>query len=348
MSPMKDRFVSLTITNACNLRCQMCAQWGAEGYLRTEPSQHKPTMNLSDWKRVVDEVAAHGIKNVLIRGGEPFLLPGIIELLDYIAKKGIFASIDSNGTQLAEFADDVVRIGRVHITVSVDGPEPIHDAVRGVPGSYQQLAQGLAAVRAAEQSQGVAISKSITFTISPWSYRGLSAMPDVARSLGVGSICIVPYFYVTEALGRAYEDELRREFGTKAFSWRGFHHESSGIDLEVFEQQLVAYRANLGSLTNYPYLPLTLDEYTTWFASPEATVRGTQCPNAERLIDVQPTGETNCCVDFPDYSFGNVHDATLEQLFNSDRAQRFRARRHAAPFSACHRCGAKYMAVIRE
>ena len=57
MTPMKDRFVSLTVTNTCNLRCQMCAQWSAEGYLRTEPSQHRPTMSLSDWKRAVDEVA---------------------------------------------------------------------------------------------------------------------------------------------------------------------------------------------------------------------------------------------------------------------------------------------------
>ena len=93
-------------------------------------------------------------------------------------------------------------------------------------------------------------------------------MPDVARSLGVGSICIVPYFYVTETLGRAYEDELRQEFETTAFSWRGFHHESSGVDVEVFERQFFAYRANLGSLTDYPYLPLTLDEYKTWFESP--------------------------------------------------------------------------------
>ena len=154
MTPMKDCFVSLTVTNTCNLRCQMCAQWSARGYFRTAPSQHKPTMTLSDWKRVVDEVAELGIKNVLIRGGEPFLLPGIVELLDHIARKGIFASIDSNGTQLARFADDVVRIGRVHVTVSVDGPEPIHDAVRGVPGSYNQLAEGLAAIRIAEQAQG--------------------------------------------------------------------------------------------------------------------------------------------------------------------------------------------------
>jgi MoaA/NifB/PqqE/SkfB family radical SAM enzyme len=348
MSTPKSFFVSLTVTNRCNLRCQMCAQWSKNGYLLTEPSKHRATMSLNDWMRVIDEVAAHGIKHVLIRGGEPFMLPGIMDLLAHAAHAGIFTAIDTNGTHLAKFADDIVRIGRIHLTVSVDGPEPIHDAVRGVQGSFRQLADGLSAVSAAERARGVPISKSITFTISPWSYCGLGVMPDVARDLGVQTLCIVPYYYVPETLGRAYETELCDDLDTTAFSWRGFHHETSGIDFDEFQAQLVAYHANLGSLTNYPYLPLTVDEYRTWFESPDAPIGSSQCPNAERLIDVQPTGEANCCVDFPDYSFGNVQDATLEELFNGSRAVRFRERRRRGPLSACHRCGAKYMALIRE
>jgi MoaA/NifB/PqqE/SkfB family radical SAM enzyme len=341
-------YVSFTITNACNLRCRMCGQWSAEGYMRAGAARRKPAMRLADWKRLVDEAAAHGIDGILIRGGEPFLAPGIIELLDHIAGKGIFTSIDSNGTRLAEVADDLVRIGRSHVTVSVDGPEEIHDAVRGVPGCFATIAKGIAAVKDAERRRGTTISKSITFTISPWSYRGLGAMPDVARSLGIDSLCIAPYYYVPEALGRAYEKELQEELGCRAFSWRGFHHETSGVDFEIFREQLRVYRASLGALTDYPYLPLSEDEYRVWFDDPAAPVRSPECPNVERLIDVQPTGDANCCVDFPDYSFGNVAEATLEELWNGERARRFRERRREKPFSACHRCGAKYMALIRS
>ena len=32
----------------------------------------------------------------------------------------------------------------------------------------------------------------------------------------------------------------------------------------------------------------------------------------ERLIDIQPDGEANFCVDFPDYSIGNVKQASIE------------------------------------
>ncbi len=306
------------------------------------------SLAISDWKRLTEEAARGGVNMILLRGGEPFLLPGIIELVEFIASKGLFTCIDTNGMHLAEVADDLVRIGESHVTISIDGTEPVHDAVRGVPGCYQRIAHGLAVLRQSEQRRGKTIGKSITFTISQWSVRDLGAMPDVARSLGIENLCIVPYSYLPETLGRSYARELEEEFGCQAYCWRGFCHESSGVDTLAFLEQLRTYRAKLNGISDYPYLPLTEEEYSTWFADPIAPVRLDPCHNAARLIDIQPTGEANCCVDFPDFSFGNVRDATLAQLWNSERASRFRERRRLKPFSACHRCVAKYMAMIRD
>ena len=106
--------ISLTITNTCNLRCQMCGQWSQEGYMHDRKQDLKQELTLADWKRLVDEIAAHGIPSVLLRGGEVFLLPDITELLEYIHAKGIFISIDTNGTLLKKHAADIVRIGNIH------------------------------------------------------------------------------------------------------------------------------------------------------------------------------------------------------------------------------------------
>jgi radical SAM protein with 4Fe4S-binding SPASM domain len=314
--------------------------------MRDSATRPTPVLTVADWKRLADEVADHGGGGILLRGGEPFLFPGIRELLDHIASRGLFISIDSNGTRLEPFADDLVRIGRVHLTVSVDGPEEIHDEVRGIPGSFRKLAQGVASIREAEKRQSKTIGVSLTFTISPWSYGGLGALPDVARTLGIQALCIVPYYFVPEHLGREYERELREELETPAFSWRGFHHETSGVDPDLFLERLRTYRQNLGTLTDFPYLPLTEDEYRTWFTDPVSPVRPPACTNVERLIDIQPTGEANFCVDFPDYSMGNVRESTIEKLWNGERALRFRERRREKLLSACHRCGARHMSEI--
>ena len=78
------RFISFTVTNSCNLRCKMCGQWSEEGYIKNNPDALSSNLNLNDWKELVDEITQNDIRFVLIRGGEPFLYSGIIELLEYI------------------------------------------------------------------------------------------------------------------------------------------------------------------------------------------------------------------------------------------------------------------------
>jgi radical SAM protein with 4Fe4S-binding SPASM domain len=320
----------------------MCGQWSQEGYIRRKTDSLKHEMTLVDWKRVVDELAAYGIPSVLLRGGEVFMVPGIVELLDYIHDKGMHISIDTNGTMLEQFAADIVRIGKMHLTISVDGPEVVHDAVRGIAGTFQRIKEGVVRLAELEAQSENKISRSICFTISQYNYRSLGVMPDVARSLGLGSIAIVPYYYFPNWVGKIYGEELR-ELGCQAFSWVGFHHEDSGVDFDEFQRQYHQYLATLGDIYSYPYMPLNEEQYRAWFADTQSLVGPLYCQNVEKLIDIQPDGSANFCVDFVDYSFGNVREAGIAELWNGERAEQFREYRRKKPLAVCYRCGAKYM-----
>jgi MoaA/NifB/PqqE/SkfB family radical SAM enzyme len=341
-------FVSFTITNACNLRCTMCGQWSPEGYVRTGNGYRGRALDLATWKRLADEAAAHGVTSILLRGGEPFMHPDILPLLDHLHGLGLYVSIDSNGTRLVDFAEELVRIGQIHVTVSVDGPEPVHDNVRGMPGCFARIKEGLARLAALDGGAPRRVSRSICFTISPWSVRGLGEMPDVARQLGVDSICIVPYCYVSGAQGELWRTEVRELTGGEPFSWRGFLHDDSGVAPDEFSIQHQRFTAALNGLGNYPYMPLTAGEYRTWFADSATPVGPPECSNVERLIDIQPTGEANFCVDLPDGSLGNVRQSSIAEIWNGDRARRFREARRRHPFGACARCVARHMADVRN
>jgi sulfatase maturation enzyme AslB (radical SAM superfamily) len=232
--------------------------------------------------------------------------------------------------------------------VSVDGPEAVHDAVRAKPGCFREITAGLK--RLAELDSGTArrVSRGICFTISPWSVRGLGEMPAVARSLGVETIVIVPYCFVAGTAGATWAREVRELVGGEAFSWHGFHHESSGVDCAVFADQHRRYRETLDGLFEYPYLPLSSEQYRLWFSDPTAPVEPPPCSNVERLIDIQPTGEANFCVDLPDAALGNVTEATIAEIWNGERARRFRERRRQGLLGACHRCVARHMADVRN
>jgi MoaA/NifB/PqqE/SkfB family radical SAM enzyme len=256
--------------------------------------------------------------------------------------------VDTNGTLTKKYAADLVRIGKLHITFSVDGPEEIHDSVRGVKGSFQQIKENIARLHELEREQEHKISKSICFTISPYSYKGLGEMPDVVRSMGIKSINIVPYYFIASAVGLKYQEELEKNFQCPAFSWQGFHHEESGIKFDLFREELKKYRAKLGGIYDFPYMPFTEEEYKVWFKDSITPVGSLKCMNVEKLIDVQPSGDTNFCVDFPDYSFGNAKCSSLQELWNSPAAAQFRNCRREKPLAVCYRCGAKYISEIEE
>jgi MoaA/NifB/PqqE/SkfB family radical SAM enzyme len=340
------QFISFTLTNACNLRCRMCGQWSETGYITNKVKDPHAKMDIADWKRLVDEITEYDIRSLLIRGGEPFLYPGVMELLEYIRSKNIFIAIDSNGMLIHKYAKDLINLGNIHITFSVDGPEEIHDAVRGVKGSFQKIKDNINLLNDMDKDQK--IGKSICFTISKYSYKGLGQMPAVARSMGIKSINIVPYYYFSEEIGKQYEKELKENFGGTAYSWKGFYDEDSDIDPYIFKEQYQAYLADLGDIENFPFMPLSEDEYLTWFRDTITPVTPLSCTNVERLIDIQPNGECNFCIDFPDYIIGNVKDSTLKELWNSPEAECFRAYRRKQSLAVCYRCGAKYCPEIRD
>ena len=342
------KFISFTVTNSCNLRCKMCGQWSDHGYMKNNSIDVSSHLKLRDWKRLVDEIAQYKIRFILIRGGEPFLFSGIIELLEYINSKGIFISLDTNGTLLNKYAGDLIRIGNMHITFSVDGPEEIHDHVRGLNGSFNKIKENIALLNTLEKERVNKISKSICFTISKYSYKGLGEMAEVARSMGISSINIVPYYYFSREVGIKYEEELKKHFNSTAFSWKGFQHDDSEIDSDIFKNNFRTYHASLNGIENFPYMPLTEDDYNVWFHDPCTPVGSTTCMNVESLIDIQPNGNANFCVDFPDYSIGNVIHSSIKKIWDSPRAGKFRTYRREKPLAVCYRCGAKYIAEIKE
>jgi MoaA/NifB/PqqE/SkfB family radical SAM enzyme len=334
--------VSFTLTGACNLKCRMCGQRGENGCVRS-PAENG-CLPLGAWLNVAGQLAGRKGVTACLRGGEPFLYPDIIALLSFMKEKGISVSIDTNGMFLEEYALDIARLGIDNINVSIDGPEQLHDSVRGVKGSFRKIAAGVKKIKALERQKGKGdCVKTVVFTASPFSRGGLPEMPAVARELGVEFLVIVPYYYFDENTGKEHERAMEKDLGCRAVSWRGFCRRGSGVNPEEFLEELRACRKNLEGVKLYPFMGLTDDEYRAWFTDCSAPAGKRQCRNPWKLIDIQPDGSANFCVDLPDYSIGNVLESTIEELWRGKRAEAFRARLLKGPFPACGRCGAKYI-----
>lgn len=129
------RTVIFFITSRCNLRCGHCFFW-------KELNAGAAELNIDE----IDKISQTLTKPVSLSltGGEPFIRKDIPDICEVFEKNcGIGAlGIATNGTFTEKIMNDVhcllksKRYPDLSVQVSLDGPEAIHDDIRGVSGSF--------------------------------------------------------------------------------------------------------------------------------------------------------------------------------------------------------------------
>ena len=137
---------------ACNFGCSYCYQ---DEY--APPPGGDGAAVLDAFFRYVDDTFAGRSKYVTLFGGEP-LLPSasarrtVERMVQETAARGLDLAIVTNGYSLESYVD-MLRAGRIReVQVTLDGPQPIHDARRGLKGgggTFERVVAGVDACLAA-------------------------------------------------------------------------------------------------------------------------------------------------------------------------------------------------------
>lgn len=162
-------FVSWQITRRCNLKCMYCDYWSGK---------KEEELNSQAIFRIIDDLAKLGTLAISFSGGEPLLRDDIGEIISYIEKKGIYSKINTNGMLIPQ------KIGQIRLTnqvnLSFDGPEVVHDRVRG-KGSFRAV---LEAVNILKKN-----NKKTVFhvTLTKYNLDSLDFILDKCKELNVGA-----------------------------------------------------------------------------------------------------------------------------------------------------------------
>ncbi|MBN1939964.1 MAG: radical SAM protein [Candidatus Aminicenantes bacterium] len=188
---------SLDLTYRCNNNCRHC-------WLRLPPGAPERSAELSfdEIRRIVDEARAMGCRRWNISGGEPLLRPDFPEIFDYLTRKAVGYTLNTNGTLITqEIARLLTRKGTKMVALYGATAE-VYDAVVRRPGGFEEIMRGFAYLREAgagfivqlipmkanfhqwDEMQALARSLSPHIRVgAPWLYLSCDGSPERNREI---------------------------------------------------------------------------------------------------------------------------------------------------------------------
>jgi len=114
------RYLRISLTDACNLRCVYCMP---------EHMQFRPRHELMSDEEIiflVNVAASLGVDKIRLTGGEPTIRPGVVELVRQIASiSGIRdVAMTTNALLLNELAQPLAEAGLDRVNISIDTIDP--------------------------------------------------------------------------------------------------------------------------------------------------------------------------------------------------------------------------------
>jgi cyclic pyranopterin phosphate synthase len=152
--PLTDSFgrtvtyLRVSVTDRCDLRCVYCMSEHMTFLPKAE------VLTLEELDRIASAFVGLGTRKLRITGGEPLVRKGVMSLFQNLGRHLKSGALDeitltTNGTQLAQFADQLADAGVKRINVSLDTlkPDLFRTLTRG--GDLAKVIGGIDAAQAA-------------------------------------------------------------------------------------------------------------------------------------------------------------------------------------------------------
>ena len=225
--------LDLKLGNYCNLSCRMCTSFSSSTYAtelkriqketgidlssNLQESQYKQNQWYQDpvFVQKIKTFIDNGAYELKFTGGEPLMVPGVEELIDYCIEtnkaKDIQIQFITNGTLIThEWLEKLVHFKVVILTVSIDGTGDTYEYIRH-PTNWVNTYKNLLIVKEFCDKHHQ-IRLELTFTLQIYNMFQIENMLQLRRALNCLINCIPldnpDYYDVSNAPEQAKQDAL--------------------------------------------------------------------------------------------------------------------------------------------
>jgi Y-X(10)_GDL-associated radical SAM protein len=302
------------ITLACDLKCMHCGS--RAGHRRTDE------LTTQECLEVVEALARLGTREISLIGGEAYLRKDFTEIIRAIRSHGIYCAIQTGGRQFTPARlTAAIEAGLGGLGVSLDGLEPLHDRLRGVPGSFGNAYDLL--LRARDAGLNTSVNSQIGSETS-------ACLPELMEK-------------IIEVGARQWQIQLTVAMGNAVDNAEQVLLQPHQL-LEVMPLLARLYREgaernllmimgnNIGYFGPYEHL---------WRGFGNERVHWTGCSAGQTVLALEADGTVKGCPSLATVGFagGNVRDLTLEQIWKTSPEIHFgRLRSVESLWGFCRTC----------
>jgi len=304
-------------TTYCNLDCKSCER----SKFITQP-QH---LSLETFTRIVDQVQP---EKITLGGlGEPFMHPGIFDIIRLAKRRHCSINTTTNGTLLTqERCDEIVRSGLDLIKISIDGAtRETYLTVRGQDKFLQVLDGVRGLIDAKKRLNAPKPYIRFNYVMFKDNYHDVAQIVELADRLGINAI----YFQPLELVNI----EERYDLLVGDLRYEDFSREiDRALDISQRSQvstNLQAIRAKLPTYWKKYRLETRLQDkricILPWFST---------------YITVDGTVRPCCSFSQTRADMGNINQQEMEDIWNGETYQQFRDLMHQGkrPYKICENC----------
>lgn len=337
----KPKYVAFKLTHRCNLRCKMCGQWGEKGnYLNASKELLSEELNLEIMKKILDECSSFK-PMIYLWGGEPFLYSNFKEMITYARDKKLNIVINTNGTLLERDAEFLISKKISNLLISIDGPEKIHNEIRGAD-VFKKILKGVEVIRNLKKKLSTCKPYlTMVYTLTDTNYHYLLETLDMAAEIGFDFVGVQFSTFTTKELGQKHLKYFEKNFSISPESWKGFISEKASIDTNKLSKLVKEAKRRKYPFATYFVPDLKPEEVMAYYNNPEDLQRWKKCIMPWFMINILPNGDLYPCIDFPDYIAGNIKEKGLLQIWNDHALKKFRKVLQKGFFPICYRCSGR-------
>jgi len=303
--------------SACNCRCVMCDIW--------KDNKNLKQLTEDDVLGLLGTMKKFGTQEVLMSGGEALLNANFFKLCQILKQNNIKVTLLTTGLTIKKHAFQILEFVS-NVIVSIDGDEPLHDAIRNIPSAFSKLREGVECIKSINPYYRI----TARTVIHRLNFRNWESIINTARLMGIDQVSFLPADVSSHAFNRqmAWEEPKQHEILIAERELPELQEIITRIvnNPENFTNRFIAEsREKVQDIYNY---------YAAFYGLNPFPFKKCNAPWVSTVIEAD--GNVRPCF-FHDV-IGNIRDSSLDVILNSDKAVNFRKTLDMSKNEACIKC----------